>query len=978
MIDQNLLDSIDPDVNYFSTSESHTDEALSCRYITIDEFNDVCGNCAGGITILNSNIRSYNSNSDIMYTLLGEYIPEVLVWTETWFKQSSIKNLPGYNCYHTIRPIGRSGGVSVFIKNNISSKLIDEYCLANDNIEICTVYLETTPPVLLYGIYRPHSSFVENFTTELESFFTNSAHENIFKIVVGDLNVNILDSVQNSEFINFFHTYSFIPIITKPTRFSNNPTLLDQIWINRPSFVNCGIINCDVTDHLPTFIKILADPPSMENLSEYQISFRVVNDRTCETFGNFVREFNWNDLANDDIDLFTVAILDKLNYLYCKACPLKYRTISRKKLLNPWVTKPLKKLLRNKSQYFNLYKMGIVSANENRIYCKKVKKIIDKTKENYFLNFFNSQLGNIKATWDMIKFLTSQKQMHHQNTIKKLIYNNLEYSEAGDIAELFNQYFSNIATDLDREIPHSTMDPLQFLAPPISNSLFLTPATPNEISKVISGLKNTKNSINQIPIKLFKEYKTHYSSIICKLVNMCFSIGQFPNCLKSGIITPIHKQGDQSDQSNYRPITVLPYLSKIIERVFHDRLSKFSSKFSIISPNQFGFLKGKSTADAVNSLTQYLYDCLELRQIAITILIDFKKAFDTINHSILLRKLNSYGIRGAPLNFVCSFLSNRSCSVKIGNTVSNPSPISIGLPQGSILSPLLFLFYINDLPNIVNNIHTILYADDTSFCIKHDSLSELLPKCNYVLEKLIQWTNCNRISININKTTYFLTTNRQIDHSLINLFIDGQRLNIKNSVNFLGVCIDDKLNFSQHILNISTKVSKSIGILNSVKNLLPRPCLLLMYNSLVLPYLSYCNRIWSGTYETHLKPLITLQKRSIRIIHRQDYLAHTNDLFLNSKILKLKDLRRFQLSLYAFQNQNYLETLYGNRISARYADQIALPYLRLTLSRQSCSYSAAVIWNQLPPSLKELTSKNSFKSQVKNYFINSYASTLPS
>ena len=349
--------------------------------------------------------------------------------------------------------------------------------------------------------------------------------------------------------------------------------------------------------------------------------------------------------------------------------------------------------------------------------------------------------------------------------------------------------------------------------------------------------------------------------------------------------------------------------------------------------------------------------------------------FDTVNHGVLLRKLELCGVRGAALRWLTSYLRDRKQFVCISGQYSMPKLVKIGVPQGSILGPILFLMYINDLPQISHSFSVILYADDTTMMTHNSEHCELIQHINRELPKLYQWLVANRLSLNFDKTFALLFSNRHeaIDDHL-EIQLNNNKIKVELFGEFLGLTIDSNVKFINHIENIRNKISRCVGIFYKMKDHVPCKVLVNLYYSLVYPYLLYGNLIWGGTNAHHLLPLQLLQKKLIRIITGSGFLAHTDPLFWQTKILKLNDLHKYLLCLHMFnlkQNNNQIfESIHT--YYTRQQNDAQTAFQRLSMSQRSMSYAAPRAWNALPRDMRECESSETFKKQLKSYFINAY------
>ena len=402
----------------------------------------------------------------------------------------------------------------------------------------------------------------------------------------------------------------------------------------------------------------------------------------------------------------------------------------------------------------------------------------------------------------------------------------------------------------------------------------------NEVKTITLAIKNSASGYEELPASILKQCIDSYIEPLTCLINMSISQGTFPNQLKLARVIPLFKEEDKQLVLNYRPISVLPFFSKIIEKVVASYVSDFFDDNNLFYKYQFGFRKGHSTSHAIITLVERVSKALDTGKYVVGVFLDLKKAFDTVDHGILLEKLYLYGIGGNIYSWFESYLTNRSQFVEYNNVKSKTENITHGVPQGSILGPLLFIIYMNDFSRSSELLFSIIFADDTSVFIEGTSFQDISNILNKELENISIWLEANKLTININKTHYMMFHRTRVKH------ITNFKIHISNNVvdrsmntKFLGVIIDSKLNWAAHILYTKNKISKSIGIIFKIRNFLDKHILRNMYFTFIYPYLIYCVEIWGNTIETHLKPLIQIQKRSIRTITFSHYQDHTGPLF---------------------------------------------------------------------------------------------------
>ena len=292
--------------------------------------------------------------------------------------------------------------------------------------------------------------------------------------------------------------------------------------------------------------------------------------------------------------------LTTINNFYRECFPLKTKFVTEKYFRNPWHNSSVKKLSDVRARYFSLFKQGLVSRNEYTTFRNRVTGLIRKHKQTYFQNLFSRNMNNIKTTWKNIKLLCQNNQTKN---IESIFYNNTNYTSDKDKAEIFNDFFVNIARNIENSLPATTTSPYCAMNPNNLPPININPCTFEEVSTIISSLKNTKTDKEHISVPIFKSYRNYFIPSLCNIINMSFEYGIFPDSLKHATVIPIYKKLDRKNVSNYRPISLLPFISKIFEKCIYNRLVDYASVCNIFPPNQYGFRKGRSTQDAIIALT---------------------------------------------------------------------------------------------------------------------------------------------------------------------------------------------------------------------------------------------------------------------------------------------------------------------------------------------------------------------------------------
>ena len=469
-----------------------------------------------------------------------------------------------------------------------------------------------------------------------------------------------------------------------------------------------------------------------------------------------------------------------------------------------------------------------------------------------------------------------------------------------------------------------------------------------------------------------------YIKTLTLIINQAFYNGVFPKELKMAKVIPVYKSGSTMELNNYRPISVLNTFSKVFERLMYDRLTKLLDKYNVVYQNQFGFRHGHSTHHALITLVDKITKSLDNGDIVIGVFLDLKKAFDTVNHKILLKKLYHYGIRGNLNKWFESYLADRSQYVLFGKT-SDTRNVNCGVPQGSILGPLLFILYINDFSNVSDILLYVLFADDTNVFLNGKDIKIILNTMQLELTKLYNWLLANKLTLNISKTHFMVFHRAKHKNDKINIETNKVVIEQVKHTQFLGIIFDDNLNWSNHISYINSKIAKGVGIIYRAKKYFTTTALVNLYNAFIFPYLIYCVEVWGNALSIHLTPLLKLQNKILRIITFTHHRIDKDKLFYNTGILPFNVLvkHRIGLLMHKLSNGNVpkpLHNLYQCKKNihhhfTRQANHFHAMRGNTEFIYRTFVFLSVFIWNTILQNIHTNVSYLRFKHSLKDFLL---------
>ena len=683
-------------------------------------------------------------------------------------------------------------------------------------------------------------------------------------------------------------------------------------------------------------------------------SYRNYNFDECVKILN---TFDWSGFYDktDPNDCWE-SMLQAITAMADKLCPIK--TFKINKARPPWMTNEILEIMKDRDYYYK--KARTLNLADDWNIARNLRNRVGKMIKNLKADFIQNNLKEFAN--DSKRFLVLK-----ENTINLKDADTAEPVPNTSIANYINRFFRDIGPKLANDLGHETTS--RFVVEPLHTFKF-DQLHESEVSKLIKQISVHKSSaIPSLSSRLLKDSFTILSKQLTHLFSMSLKKGGVPEKWKHATVIPIPKEGDHADVNNLRPISLLPLPGKLLEQVVHQQIMEYISMHNLLCKEQGGFRKGFSTISKIADFTDDLFTAINENKLTLAAFIDLRKAFDTVNHNILLQKLKTLGLHLQELKWFESYLVQRFQQTLANGIMSDKLEVYCGVPQGSILGPLLFLIYVNDLPRVIKFSTVHMYADDTVIYLSGRNTAEIEQSLQADLNNLAQWCSSNKLTINTTKTkTMTFGTPQQTKRMQnVRFTLNEQVLGFVESYKYLGVTLDKNLNFQKHVKSIIKTLSYKIYLLSKIRPFLTEKAAVLIYKSMVLPYIDYGDTFYFSCTKDLLNKLQRMQNRALKIIFRLNRRFPTKELHQTAGVLMLDKRREMHLLNLMYKRSKIDQYIDARSINTRAHRGTLMLIERPTLDkfRASVKFAGATLWNSLPTELQTINTYNSFRYQTK-------------
>jgi Reverse transcriptase (RNA-dependent DNA polymerase) len=968
-----------------------------------DETNDidtwlehVCG-----ITILHVNIRSISANWDQLLLILHKNIAyiDILVLTEISLVQpGECYNIDGFKAFSKPRKKGRGGGIGLFIRNNLN---FSETCIDFETFEglfgSISGHSDSKLCFLLLCVYRPPHCDKVNFVTEVERCIVENEYKNM--ILVGDVNIDMIKPNDETacRYKDVLLSNGFLSCINGVTReeykldvLSN--TCIDHIFVrmlcNRNN-INSVIYKTKMSDHYMIGIDLNCGLKNVNTEFKTPANIYLQEHKLLR----LLKEVDWGEFANEqDGDILYDGIENVFKSIYQKSSSVRSLNPKSARQNRIWMSSEIINMVKQRDKLFRNWKnctnlLKSVYRSEYKSYRNFVNKQIRRCKEQYYKQELEQSKCNVRGTWSIINELLGKTRKASADEVISKFIGKTDTNEK--IVSEFANTFVNEVDKLVHACDITTLTCPNYQS--VNFSMRMPTITTYDIKKIIHSLDARKQpGVEGIRVCDLKNINDEISPTIAQLINISIKNGKVPEKCKISVVKPIYKKGNHVLYTNYRPISLLPSIEKIMERCVATHLNKYLEKYNVINKFQYGFQKGKSTSDLLLSFSDFVNTKLDNNMHVLAVFIDYSKAFDTLNHLKLIRALESAGIRGPMLNWFIDYLKNRYFLVRVGNTSSGLKNSKTGVPQGSILGPILYIIYVNSIFGHILKCKIYIYADDIVIVAAHKYLSIANAYLQEDFTRASQWSHDSDLIINVSKTKVMHICspfNRDVDahfnliyhsSSCLHLIRHGHvcqctvEIETTDSHVYLGVLVDRYFSWKPQIDALCNRLRSCSYQLYKLQFILSFKTIRSVYCALVESLLLYGVMAWGNANAGHLQRISSIQNRMIKSITPSNVSNGKSLDFLYQfcNLLPFFKLFKYRLILKHYYCPQY-RIKYDHNVNTRGQKQITyiVPTYINKYGKRKLDIAVPSFLNSMPDQLKTLEKFIIIKSELKNWLM---------